>query len=120
MDDFEKKLASLPLARPSAGLRQRIFGAAVPAAAKTSWFRSLLRYGVSLRMAASIAVVAGLVGAVLTHSWHHPRQPVAVTPAEQVVTVQLQGERNLFDFTVSRTQSIYDDVDVAVVVEEEV
>jgi hypothetical protein len=42
-----------------------------------------------------------------------------MVPAEQTVTVQLEAEKNVFDFTRPNIESIYDDVDVDVTVDEE-
>jgi hypothetical protein len=120
MDDFEKRLADLPLARPSSGLRQRIFGGVNESGGKASRLGSFFRHGVSVRWAASIAIIAGLAGAMLVNSLNQPHRPVAMVPAEQSITIQLEGERNLFDFTRPRAESMYDDVDVAVIVDEEV
>jgi hypothetical protein len=119
MDNFEKQLARLPLARPSSGLKQRIFENMDETAARPSWLRGIFRNGVSVGWAASVAVVAGLAGALLMRSAAAPDKPMMMTPSEQTVTVQLESDRNIFDFTRPSVESVYDDVDVAVTVDEE-
>ncbi|HSV27173.1 MAG TPA: hypothetical protein VLH60_04700, partial [Sedimentisphaerales bacterium] len=87
MDNFEKRLASLPLARPSAGLRQRIFGDMSNTSPEVSWFRSFFRRGVSVGRAACIAVAASLAAAMLVHSFNRPGDSMSVTPSEQNITI---------------------------------
>jgi hypothetical protein len=119
MDSFEKQLARLPLARPSAGLRQRIFGNMNESAARPSWYAVVFRHGVPIAWAASIAIVAGLAGALLTHSLRNGASTVTMMPVEASVTVQLESEKNIFDFTRPGAESMYDDIEVAVSVDEE-
>jgi hypothetical protein len=119
MDEFERQLAKLPLARPSAGLKQRIFGGMDEQVTRRSWLRGVLRHGVSLGWAASLAVAAGLAGALIVGSSSQPDKPLMMIPAEQTVTIQLESEKNVFDFTRTNVESIYDDVDVAVTTDEE-
>jgi hypothetical protein len=119
MDNFEKQLVRLPLARPSSGLKRRIFENMDETAAKPSWLRDIFRNGVSIGWAASIAVVAGLAGALLMQSVAAPDKPMMMVPSEQTVTVQLENDKNVFDFTRHSVESVYDDVDVAVMVDEE-
>jgi hypothetical protein len=118
MDSFEKRLSDLPLARPSAELKARIFGSMIGGMKQVPLLTRVLHYGVSLRWAAVIAVVTGLAGATLMHSFDRAASPVMV-PAEQTVTVQLDSDKNLFDFTRTRVESVYDDCDVAVTIDEE-
>lgn len=119
MDKFEKQLAGLPLAKPSSDLRQRIFGGMTEPVARRTWLGGILHRGVSVGWAASIAIAAGLAGALLMSSPGEPDRPVIMVPSEQSVTVQLDSEKNIFDFTRPNAESIYDDVDVDVMVDEE-
>jgi hypothetical protein len=119
MDKFERQLADLPLAKPSSDLKQRIFGGVGEPVANRSWLRGFLRHGVSVGWAASIAIVAGLAGALLVSSPAEIDRPMMMVPAEQTVTIQLEAEKNIFDFTRPNIESIYDDIDVDVTVDEE-
>jgi hypothetical protein len=119
MDNFEKQLSRLPLARPSFGLKGRIFGNMNETAARPSWLKGIFRNRVSIGWAASIAIIAGLAGALLMRSAAEPDKPMMMIPSEQTVTVQLKSDKNVFDFTRSTVESIYDDIDVAVMVDEE-
>jgi hypothetical protein len=119
MDKFEKMLADLPLAKPSSDLRQRIFGGMAEPVAERRWFRDILRHGVPLAWAASIAIIAGLAGAMLVSRPGQTEKPMMMVSAEQTVTVQLEADKNVFDFTSQKVESIYDDVDVDVSVDEE-
>jgi|GEM_PF-3900471 len=119
MDRFEQKLSELPLARPSIDLKQRIFGGMGESPARSPWFAGIARYGVPLAWAASIAVIAGLAGALLTSAPDDSDRPMMMMPAEESVTVQLESERNVFDFSKPGAESMYDDIDVMVTVDEE-
>ncbi|MHC4464127.1 MAG: hypothetical protein ACYS30_22255 [Planctomycetota bacterium] len=94
MDDFEAQLKRLPLARPSEGMRRRIFGDRPGG----SWFVEVLRRRIPVGWAAAFALAAGIAGMSGSQMWSGK----AAAPLQPVVHVQIiksPSDRNLFDFT---------------------
>lgn len=94
MDDFEAQLKSLPLARPSEGMRRRIFGDKPG----ESWFAGIFSRRIPVGWAAAFALAAGIVGMSGSRMWGGG----AAAPLQPVVHVQIiksPSDRNLFDFT---------------------
>jgi len=93
MDDFEARLKSVPLARPSDAMKKRIFGMG----AGRSKFIEAFRVRVPLAWAALFALFAGLAGMYLSQWLKGP-----VPAPSKVVYVQIikaPSDRNPFDFT---------------------
>jgi len=94
MDNFERKLKSLPLARPSRGLKNRIFGR-TPGIGR---FSGLFRQRITLGWAALFAVMTGLMGMYLARlgavSPQAPRKA-----AVQIQIIRAASDKNVFDFT---------------------
>jgi hypothetical protein len=94
MDDFEAQLKRLPLAKPSEGMRRRIFGDRPG----ESWFVGIFSRRISVGWAAAFALAAGIAGMSGSQMWSGK----AAAPLQPVVHVQIiksPSDRNLFDFT---------------------
>ena len=95
MDDFEAQLKRLPLAKPSEGMRRRIFGDRPGG----SWFVGIFSRRIPVGWAAAFALAAGIAGMSGSQMWGGG----AAAPLQPVVHVQIirsPSDRNLFDFTV--------------------
>lgn len=95
MDDFEIRLKSVPLARPSPDMKTRIFGTGSSRPRLIDVFRRRIPLG----WAALFALFAGLAGMFASQIWSRK----AVAPPQPVVYVQIirsPSDRNMFDFTV--------------------
>jgi len=104
MDDFEAQLKSLPLARPSEGMRRRIFGDRPSPLVfwqrqKRGWFVGIFSRRIPVGWAAAFALATGIAGMSGSQMWSGK----AAAPLQPVVHVQIirsPSDRNLFDFTV--------------------
>jgi hypothetical protein len=94
MDDFEIQLKRLPLAKPSAGLKQRIFGPEKSGAGIAGFFR----HRVPLGWAALFAVLAGAAGMYGTR-FVGGTQPLQPKSSVYVQIIKGPTDRNMFDFT---------------------
>ena len=104
MDDFEARLKRLPLAKPSEGMRRRIFedepGHLVFwRRQKREWFVGLFRRRIPVGWAAAFALAAGIAGMSGSQMWGG-RAPVPLQPVVHVQIMKSPSDRNLFDFTV--------------------
>lgn len=103
MDDFEAQLKRLPLARPSEGMRRRIFGAGPDPLVfwqrqKRGWFVGVFRRRIPVGWAALFALFAGIAGMFGSQYWKTAPAP----PLQRAVHVQIikaASDRNIFDFT---------------------
>jgi hypothetical protein len=93
MDDFELRLKSVPLARPSEEMKRRIFGTGPGRPRITEVFRRRIPLG----WAALIALFTGLAGMYLSQWLSGP----APLPSEMVIVqiIEAPSEQNPFDFT---------------------
>ena len=95
MDDFEARLKSVPLAKPSADMKRRIFGTGPGLSRLIGVFRRRIPLG----WAAAFALLTGIAGMSGSRMWGGG----AAAPLQPVVYVQIiksPSDRNLFDFTV--------------------
>jgi len=93
MDDFELRLKSVPLARPSDQMKRRIFGTGPGRPRITVVFRRRIPLG----WAALIALFAGLAGMYI-QKWVSGPTPL---PSKEIIVqiIKAPSERNPFDFT---------------------
>ena len=95
MDDFEARLKSVPLAKPSADIKRRIFGTEPGRSRLIGIFRRRIPLG----WAAAFALLTGIAGMSGSRMWGGG----AAAPLQPVVYVQIiksPSDRNLFDFTI--------------------
>lgn len=100
MDDLERKLKTLSLGEPSAGLRDRIFSDE-PAAAPVRAIRPrLYARRIPLAWAAAVALFCSVAG-YGAGAMRRPAAPAAAIPAStvRVEVIKTTNPRNMFDFT---------------------
>jgi len=128
MDSFERKLRSLPLAKPSDSLRDRIFGgsAGQESTAKRvgPWHpASGVVFGrqIALGWAAVVALVTALAGFVLGNlSGGVSPQGRAMQSNIEVRIVEAASDWHNFDLTTSPTNFLTGDVHVEVETQQEI
>jgi hypothetical protein len=116
MDSFERRLKNLPLAKPSAGLRQRIFAEpARPAVRPALWHR---RSG--LGWAAVLALALGAAGFVLGQYSDRPASGGPHYASIEVRIVEAASSRHDFDLTATPVEFLGGDVSVRIEAQEEI
>lgn len=93
MDDFELRLKSVPLAKPSAETKTRIFG---PGPGRPMLIE-IFQHRIPVGWAAVLALFTGLAGLYLSQ-W---LRPPATLPSKAVMVqiIRAPSDRNIFDFT---------------------
>jgi len=105
MDEFERRLKTIPLARPSRDAKSKIFGSA-------PGIFAIFRRRIPLGWAALFAVFSGLAGMYLPW-WFRGPAPLP-TRAVIVQIIKAPSERNVFDFTEPAADFIPGDLTVKV------
>jgi len=93
MDSFERRLKTVPLACPSAGLKRRIFQEGRRSVAVLRVFRRRISIG----WAAMFALVGVLAGLYVSQLWS--KTPMPPKTVIQVQIIRAASGRNVFDFS---------------------
>ena len=112
MDSFERRLKNLPLARPPAGLRQRIF---VEPVRPALWHRRI-----GLGWAAVLALALGAAGFVLGQYSDRPASGGSHYASIEVRIVEAASSRHDFDLTTTPAEFLGGDVSVRIEAQEEI
>lgn len=114
MDEFEHRLKSIALAKPSEGVKRRVFGDRPSG----SWFVWAFRQRIPLGWAAVFALITGLAGMFMSQLWSGP----AAVPSKvlNVQIIKAPSERNLFDFTEPAAEFLPGDLTVKIETPEEI
>ena len=94
MDDFEARLKSVPLAKPSADIKRRIFGTEP----SRSRLIGIFRRRIPLGWAAAFALATGIAGMSGSQMWGG-RAAAPLQPVVHVQIIKALTDRNIFDFT---------------------
>jgi cytoskeletal protein RodZ len=97
MDDFEQKLKSLKISKPSEGLKNRIFSQR----SKKQPIKWIFLKRISLGWATVLAISIGLFGFFLAQFLYMQRTP-SILREPSIVKIQIiesSTTRNVFDFT---------------------
>ncbi len=95
MDPFEQQIQSLPWAKPSPGLKDRIFGESVRP--QRRWL--LISRRIAIGWAAVLVLLAGLAGYFWGHMQSLRGGALFVQPTVDVQVVETGSGQNLFDMT---------------------
>lgn len=115
MDLFEQQIQALPWAKPSLGLKERIFSESVQSQRRLLLFSRRLAVG----WAAVFVVLAGLAGYFLGQelSLHSPA--ASMQPTLDVQVVETGSGQNLFDMTPRASEILPGDLVVSSYVAED-
>jgi len=115
MDPFEQQIHSLPWAKPSPGLKERIF--CEPGRSQDRWLLASRR--IALGWAAALVVLAGLAG----YFWGQQQSLYSLSLSEQptidVQVVETGSGPNLFDMTPRASEILPGDLVVSFYVAED-
>ena len=117
MDRFEKRLKSLPLARPPESLKRRIFGSDINQA---DW-RGLCQRSINLGWAASLSLAAGLIGFFLASLFQasNPEIRSTMTPTLNIQIIERESAQNVLDFTRPNSEFLTGEISIRVDTENE-
>ena len=113
MQDFEDRLRSLPMCKPSHELRKRIFGKKVTQSA----LRSIVYTRIPVAWAAAVSIALGLVGFFIAFMWVtaiQPESPIRAASVNVQIIYQAPKTPHVFDFTEAATDFLPGDVKVQV------
>jgi len=108
MDDFELRLKSIALAKPSESMRTRIFGDGPV----RLWFAGVFRRRIRLGWAAAFALMTGLAGMSVSQFWSKPAS--APPNVLNVQIIRASSSRNPFDFSEPAAEFMPGDITVTV------
>jgi hypothetical protein len=115
MEDFELQLKKIPLAKPSGGVKERIFASEPGGLRIVGMFRRRIPLG----WAALFAVLTGVAGMSVSQ-WLRPAATTAKTVVVQNYIIKAPTEQNPFDFTKASTEFMSGELSVRVKPPEEI
>jgi len=116
MDDFEQRLRMLPVARPSAGLRDRIF-ASRP---RQTILVRLLSRRIAMGWAAVLVVTAGAAGFALSRLWDAASIHSVRQSSIELRIVEAASTRHDFDLTGTKADFLTGKVSVEIETQQEI
>lgn len=113
MQDFEDRLKTLPMCKPSEELRERIFGKKT----RQSALRSIVYTRIPVAWAAAVSIALGLVGFFIAFMWVTAIQqesPIRTETVNVQIIYQAPETSHIFDFTEATMDFLPGDVKVQV------
>jgi len=113
MQDFEDRLKTLPMRKPSHELRGRIFGEKT----RQSALRSIIYGRIPVAWAAAVSIVMGFVGFFIAFMWVtaiQPESPIRAASVNVQIIYQAPRASHVFDFTEATMDFLPGEVQVRV------